>query len=86
MTAEDWSEPFAHAVAIAAPSGRFILLVNAWWEPLTFRLPTGLGGESLSVLIDTACDGAAARELGPVDDIVVAGRSLMLRDRSSLQP
>jgi glycogen operon protein len=78
MTPDDWNESFAHAVAVTAPGRRFTLLVNGWWEPLSFRLPTEIRGESLSTLVDTAREGAEARHLGPVDDVVVAGRSLML--------
>jgi hypothetical protein len=32
----------------------------------------------VSVLVDTSSDGASARGLGPVDDVVLAGRSLLL--------
>jgi glycogen operon protein len=81
MTPGDWNDPSAHAVAISAPGGRFTLLVNAWWEPLAFRLPAVADGEALSMLVDTAGEGDAVRDLGPVDDVVVAGRSLMLLAR-----
>jgi glycogen operon protein len=86
MSPDDWNEPFAHAVGLTAPGGRFTLLINAWWEPLSFRLPAEIRGESLSSLVDTARDGAEARHLGLVDDVVVAGRSLMLLERSASQP
>lgn len=86
MTADDWNESFAHAVAVTAPGGRFTLLVNAWWEPVSFRLPPEVRGAPLSSLVDTAREGAEARHLGPVDDVVVAGRSLMLLERSARQP
>jgi isoamylase len=86
MTSGDWNESFAHAVAVTAPGGRFTLLVNAWWEPLSFHLPTEVRGESLFSLVDTAREGAEARELSPVDDVVVAGRSLMLLERSDREP
>ncbi len=85
MTPDDWSEPFAHAVAITSPGGVFILLINAWWDPLSFRLPTQTPSASVSVIVDTAGDGAAARDLGPVNDVIVAGRSLMLLRRSDRQ-
>jgi pullulanase/glycogen debranching enzyme len=61
MTPADWNEPFAHAVGVTAPGGRFTLLVNAWWQPLTFRLPTELRGERLSVLVDTSRDHGPTR-------------------------
>jgi isoamylase len=84
MTPDDWNEPFAHAVGLTAPNGRFTLLLNAWWEPLSFRLPADLRGESLSALVDTARDGASAHDLGPAEDVVVAGRSLVLLERSHM--
>jgi hypothetical protein len=37
------------------------------------------------LLVDPAGDGAAARDLGPVDDVVVAGPSLMLLRQSDRQ-
>jgi hypothetical protein len=37
------------------------------------------------LLVDTAGEGVAARDLGPVDDVVVAGRSLMLLRPSDRQ-
>jgi glycogen operon protein len=83
MTPDDWNDSSAHAVAVTAPGARFTLLINAWWEPLSFRLPAELRGESLSSLVDTARDGADARDLSPGDDVVVAGRSLMLLARSA---
>ena len=86
MTPADWNEPFAHAVGVTAPGGRFTLLVNAWWQPLTFRLPTELRGERLSVLVDTSRDHGPTRGLGPVDEVGVAGRSLMLLERNTRAP
>jgi pullulanase/glycogen debranching enzyme len=82
MSPTDWNEPFAHAIAVAAPDGRLTVLVNSWWGPLSFRLPTLLRSERLSVLVDTSSDGGPARSLGPADDVVVAGRSLMLLERA----
>jgi isoamylase len=39
MTAEDWTADYARAVAVRLEGT--ILCFNAWWEPLTFRLPPG---------------------------------------------
>ncbi len=47
MTAADWADPGARAVAVRCGSGTptpeddQYLLVNAWWEPLAFVLPDG---------------------------------------------
>jgi pullulanase/glycogen debranching enzyme len=86
MTPDDWNASFAHAIAVTAPGARFPLLANAWWEPLSLRLPPEIRGASLSSLFDTACDGAELRHLGAVDHVVVAGRSLMLLERSAREP
>jgi isoamylase len=77
MNAADWSEPFARAVAAAPPTNAFVLLVNAWWEPLTFRLPEQLRGISWSTVVDTA-DGHGAAAVLSTDGVVVDGRSLVL--------
>jgi glycogen operon protein len=86
MTATDWNEPFAHAMAVTAPGGTFTFLVNAWWEPLSFRLSTQLRGERLSVLVDTSGTGAAPRHLDAVDEVLLPGRSLMLLERDTREP
>jgi isoamylase len=68
MNDGDWADPGARAVAAALPNAR--LLINAWWEPLTFQVP----GE-WSVELDTADPGRG----GVVSsDIELAGRSLVL--------
>jgi pullulanase/glycogen debranching enzyme len=74
MQAGDWSDPGARAVAVGGANG--LLLVNAWWEPLTFRLP---GGGGWAVEVDTAdlADGRWAS-----GSIEVAGRSLVLLSAS----
>jgi len=86
MSPVDWNKPYAHAFAVGAPAGRFALLVNAWWEPLTFRLPAEFRGERLSVLVDTSRDHGPPRGLGPQDEVGVAGRSLMLVERTTSLP
>ena len=77
MTDEDWTAPFARALAVTSTDQRFLLLVNAWWESLTFRLPSPLGTKELLVVIDTSAPGTA-KSVGRVDGIALAGRSLML--------
>jgi glycogen operon protein len=69
MTGADWANPDARAVALVGAGEA--LLINAWWEPLTFELPDG----RWSVVLDTG-DAAAGRvaELS----VQLAGRSLAL--------
>jgi isoamylase len=69
MQAGDWSDPGARAVAVGGANG--LLLVNAWWEPLTFRLPGG----GWAVELDTADQAAGRRASGSVE---LAARSLVL--------
>jgi pullulanase/glycogen debranching enzyme len=49
-----------------------MLLVNAWWDPLTFRLP---GDDGWSVELDTANATPGRRAAGTLE---LAGRSLVL--------
>jgi pullulanase/glycogen debranching enzyme len=68
MEAGDWSNPDARAVTVAVGDGA--LLVNAWWEPLTFRLPAD---GPWSVELDTA--DPATRPV-VADTVELTGRSL----------
>ena len=77
MTDEDWSEPFARAVAVTSSTGPLLLLINAWWEPLTFRLPERLRGESMSTVVDTTGDGTALDG----NELTVGPRSLLVLSR-----
>jgi isoamylase len=70
MQPADWRDANARAVAVGSSGG--LLLVNAWWEPLTFRLP---GDHGWTVEIDTA-DGTVGRAVSASIDL--AGRSLAL--------
>jgi isoamylase len=66
----DWGNPDARAIGVALPA--VLLLVNAWWEPLTFRLP---GDDGWAVEIDTADASGGRRASGSIE---LAGRSLVL--------
>jgi glycogen operon protein len=70
MDAGDWGNPEARAVTVAVADGA--LLVNAWWEPLTFRLPRD---GAWSVALDTA-DPCSRRVVA--DTVELADRSLAL--------
>jgi glycogen operon protein len=70
MQGADWSDPGARAITVATAGGA--LLVNAWWEPLTFRLP---GEGAWAVEIDTADATAGRRASGSIE---LASRSLVL--------
>ncbi|WP_217213075.1 glycogen debranching protein GlgX [Streptomyces sp. AC550_RSS872] len=102
MTDEDWQRPDAHSVAaflngdaIAEPDScgqplvddSFLLLLNAYWEPMEFRLPDSTFGERWTPLINTA------DPQGPPDEseykastaVLVERRSLRLLSRPSRQ-
>jgi glycogen operon protein len=74
MQAGDWRDANARAVAVGGSAG--LLLVNAWWEPLTFRLPDD---HDWTVELDTA-NGTAGRAVSAGFDL--AGRSLALLSAS----
>jgi isoamylase len=70
MEAADWSNPGARAVAVGGADG--LLLVNAWWEPLSFRLPDD---RTWAVELDTADPTIGRLASGTIE---LAGRSLAL--------
>ena len=81
MTAEDWSNPSARSVGLfidgatdpdVGPDGvpmvddDFLILVNAWWEPLTFAVPVNVPAGRWDVICNTfdpARKGAVGQEL-----------------------
>ncbi|MGZ4313066.1 MAG: glycogen debranching enzyme, partial [Solirubrobacteraceae bacterium] len=87
MTGEDWSAPFARAVAMALSGAtgdddgplddRFLVMFNAWWEPLGFAVPESLRGYGWVVEVDTAEPSAAGRSVDPATEVSLAGRSLL---------
>jgi isoamylase len=90
MTTENWADPEAKAVALfidgatdpdVAAQGDpmaeddFLIIVNAWWEPLKFQIPADVSARTWEVVCDTfdpARGGAAA---GPFD---VGPRSILV--------
>jgi isoamylase len=96
MTADNWSDPNALAIALyldgsddpdRAADGRwlidddFLVLVNAWWEPLTFVVPVTRPQASWHVEIDSydpapQAGQAAGRQAG--EQVTVRPRSLMV--------
>ena len=95
MTAADWSDENALAIALyldgsddpdQAEDGTwlvdddFLVLVNAWWEPLDFVLPATRGQASWRTEIDTydpaAPGSSAAAPRGAGDHVTVNPRSI----------
>ena len=97
MTAADWADPSALAIAIyldgsddpdRADDGTplldddFLVLVNAWWEPLDFTLPATRDQASWRTEIDTydpaAPGGSAVAPAGAGDHVTVGPRSVVV--------
>ena len=91
MTSADWADPLARSIALFIDGatdpdvGRdgtpmedddFILLVNAWWEPLAFQLPADVATRQWEIVCDSfdpARTGNAATnlEVGPRSMVVL---------------
>ena len=95
MTPAQWNDPGARSVAIyldgaddpdRAADGTlltdddFLLLINAWWEPLDFRVPTTRPDQTWHVEIDTYDPPATAlpSETSAGDAITVQPRSILV--------
>jgi isoamylase len=87
MTGEDWSAAYARAITMAlsgatgdddAPlDDRFLIMFNAWWEPLSFTVPAGLRALEWVVEVDTAAPGSTGRSIEPAESVTLAARSLL---------
>jgi glycogen operon protein len=97
MTEDDWQKPFARSVgfllggdAIAGADDRgqrivgdtLLVLMNAWHERVTYRLPDVAWGREWEILLDTAGATDAKRDLVAAGGAVpVEARSLVLLSR-----
>jgi glycogen operon protein len=91
MTPQDWMDPAARSIAVfvdgttdpdVAPDGTplvdddFLVLVNAWWEPLTFIVPGDLALHPWEIVCDSfepARTGSAGQrvQVGPRSAVVM---------------
>jgi glycogen operon protein len=91
MTADNWSDPMARSVALFIDGATdpdvsadgtpmtdddFLMLVNAWWEPLTFIVPDELSVRRWDMVCDSfdpSRTGSAGRQLkvGPRSTVVL---------------
>ena len=87
MSPQDWSVFYARAVTMALsgdtgdptrPDDPFLVLVNAWWEPLEFTVPDPLRDLGWRIEVDTADPSAAGRAVDPFAAIRLIGPSLVL--------
>ncbi|MFD6415782.1 glycogen debranching protein GlgX [Streptomyces sp. NPDC060194] len=76
------TEPDRHGGTVVDDS--FLVLLNSYWEPVTFRLPDAAFGERWTVRIDTADPlgepDESERKAGT--DVVVEARSLLVMSRA----
>jgi len=87
MTGQDWGAAYARAVTVALsgatgddtrPDDPFLILMNAWWEPLDFTIPEPVRELAWQVEVDTNSPGAAGRALDTSAPVTLIGRSLVL--------
>jgi isoamylase len=89
MTAQDWGVSYAQAVAVALSGATgqegieddpFLLMINAWSEPIDFSIPEPLRGSAWRVEVDTADPGTAGRAVavGAGAGVQLIGRAPML--------
>jgi glycogen operon protein len=87
MNAQDWNAPFARAVTMAMsgatsdhtrPDDPFLLMLNAWWEALSFTIPNSLRDLPWHIEVDTADPARSGCVADPSAGVTLTGRSLML--------
>jgi len=91
MTPQDWADPAARSIALFIDGSTdpdvdadgtplidddFLVLVNAWWEPLTFSVPTSFAQDPWEIVCDSfdpARTGATGQQLdvGPRSAVVM---------------
>jgi len=95
MTPEDWSAPFARAITMAMSGATgdytraddpFLLMLNAWWQPLEFAIPESLRELSWEIEIDTSEPHTAGHTIGPPAVVTLDGRALMLLKGTQAEP
>jgi isoamylase len=84
MSAQDWAASYARAVTMALSGATgddtlrddpFLLMLNAWWDPLEFVVPEPLRELRWVVEVDTSQPQNAGSAVAP---ITLQGRSLLL--------
>jgi glycogen operon protein len=87
MDAQDWNDPGARAVTMALSGATgdetrtddpFLLMLNAWWEPLGFVVPESRRDLIWRLEVDTADPGPAGDAVDAATGITLQGRSLVL--------
>jgi glycogen operon protein len=55
----------------------FLIMFNAWWEPLAFTVPPSLRSLPWQIEIDTADPAGAGRAVDAMAPVTLVGRSLL---------
>jgi isoamylase len=91
MTSADWADPLARSIALFIDGATdpdvgkdgtpmedddFLVLVNAWWQPLTFQVPADVATHQWEIVCDSFDPGrtgnaAANLEVGPRSIVVL---------------
>jgi isoamylase len=93
MTASDWAQEDSLALAVYLDGSDdpdrsadgtllvdddFLVLVNAWWEPLSFAVPAAREGLTWHTCVDTYDPASAAVDLRAGDALTVGPRSVVV--------
>ncbi|HUA45582.1 MAG TPA: glycogen debranching protein GlgX [Solirubrobacteraceae bacterium] len=87
MSPQDWSASFARAVTMALSGatgneGRsddpFLVMFNAWWDPLEFTVPNPLRDLGWQIEVDTSDSRTGGRAVDSSVPLTLTGRSLVL--------
>ena len=87
MTMDDWGAPFARSVTMALsgatgddtrPDDPFLIMVNAWWDPLDFTIPEPLRGLDWRIEVDTAAPDSDGGTVDAAAPVRLTGRSLLV--------
>jgi isoamylase len=83
MTPENWGDSSARAITMGLGGASdsddpFLLMFNAWWEPLDFALPETLRVAGWQIEVDTNEPSTAGTAVDPTTAVTLVGRSLML--------
>jgi isoamylase len=85
MTGQNWGDSTALALTMALsgdtgddahPDDPFLVMFNAWWEPLDFSVPDPLRDLSWQIEIDTNDPATTGRPVDPARPVTLKGRSL----------
>jgi isoamylase len=95
MTGQDWGAAYARAVTVALsgdtgdhtrPDDPFLMMLNAWWEPLDFTIPEPLRAMSWQVEVDTNTPDVTGRAVDTSAPVTLIGRSLVLLRSPQTEP